>query len=373
MKGFSKFLIFIGLILIGCFFYMQFVGDIPFIDKVFDNMGVVEKDDEVIGQPIKVEKIDNIEYNPTVGNEFAYDKEEINNNVNSTFFINVKLGNEPYRLSFKYPDYLKLLRAEEKELVLGNEEGNVNISFSNTDIKPEEYLNNKSVIMPNDEYYFKSYSVSNEVSKVYITNIYEKYENIYMNKADYLIYNLNEEGNALYIKMLTRDKKIPDSLITNFYNNFTFEKIDNDFKFCKLENNKYICSLKLNNYDNSNKDVFRLEFDADLYDVIEEEDALIPSSAIIETKEGSSNSANIYISIEYDGTGTRKKQLEASYYSDEVVNGYKARVRNYTSNPNKKVYNYEIIPNTYLRIEVDTSEGFFDTASNTFNGFKVSR
>ena len=127
MRKFAGFLIFVGLLLVGGAYYQKYVGDIPFLSNVKDL--VAKEESEVVGPPIEVEKIDTTQYSSIVGNSYDVDKEEIEDNVNNSFFINIKLGKDAYRLSFKYPDYLTLFKGDDSELILGNDYTNIAFWF----------------------------------------------------------------------------------------------------------------------------------------------------------------------------------------------------------------------------------------------------
>ena len=367
----ARFLIFIGLLLVGTSCYMLFIGDIPVIENFFGDIRV--KDNEVIGPSIEVKKIDAIQYNDVGGTNYTVNKEEIDGNVSKDFFVNVLLGNEPYRLSFKYPEDLTLLKGDDNSIILGNDY--TNISFSYTEDKFEDYVDWYKTGERPYNYYVKNYSVNNEVSNVYIFNVYEGNDELFINKAFYLIYNLNGDGKAIKMDVMTKNKIIPDSLLINIYNSFVFEKTNHDFEFCKKEDNQYKCSFKLNNYVNSNNKEVTLEFDEGLYKVeqFSSENTLL-SSALSLTKEDNSKGydyANISFKILYEGTTLIKTETERNKYVEEVINGRKYLIKHY-NNPNKKILFYEIEPNLYVRISIDsTSEEFFDEAFRIFTDFKI--
>ena len=364
MRKFAGFLIFIGFVLIGMSCYQMFVGDIPFLSF----MEKEEEDSEVIGPPIKVEKISTIEYTPVVGEDYEVNKEDLEDNVNNSFYLNFKLGKESYRLSFNYPDYLSVLKASYDELTIGND--STVISFNYEDITYEEYKNFRNNYNT-DGYFAKTFEASNEISKVCITKVSEGNDELFMNKAEFLIFDLKEEGKPLLIRFLTKNKKIPDSLILNFYNSFKFEKIDNDLQFCKTENSKYVCNFKVSNFDNSSKKKVVLEFEEDIYDIEIPEKTLIPSSVSIKSKEGLLESTEVTFDVLYDSTDTVQKKMEASNYVEEIINGNKFMVRNYINNENKKYYYYEVQPNVYIKMYIETNEGSFDSISKTFINFKI--
>ena len=118
-----------------------------------------------------------------------------------------------------------------------------------------------------------------------------------------------------------------------------------------------------------------LEFDEGLYKVeqFSSENTLL-SSALSLTKEDNSKGydyANISFKILYEGTTLIKTETERNKYVEEVINGRKYLIKHY-NNPNKKILFYEIEPNLYVRISIDsTSEEFFDEAFRIFTDFKI--
>ncbi len=369
MRKFAGFLIFVGLLLIGGSYYQKYIGDIPFIENLKEI--TTKEDSEIVGPPIKVERINSIEYKTITGKEYEVNKENLADSVSTSAYIKFKIGNDAYRLSFKYPEFLRLLKGDEDTIVFGDDAPTANISFAYSKMKYDEYLNYRNDFGSDGDYFLRRYEVKNDISKIVMTKVSNGNDSLFLDKMEYMIYDINDVGNPLLITILTKNKKIPDSLVLNFYNSFKFEKINNDLEFCKLENGKYVCTFKLNNYDNSSKKKVSLEFDSELYDIEVNKDALIPSAVSIKTKEGSKDTAEVSFNIVYDGTTVTKNYMEASNFEEKIINGRKFMVRNYVNYQNKKVLYYEVQPNIYVKISMDTSDGFFDTVYNTFINFKV--
>ena len=359
----SVFLIFIGLLFIGCSFYEMYVGDIPFIDNIIRSFN----SSDVIGPPIGVEKLSSIEFTNVSGEAYLFDKEAIDDNVNNKFFLNIKIGDDPYRLSFKYPDYISLFVGIDEELVFGNDY--ININFRYDDDTYEEYIEKHKKIDPDDDYFTKNFSANNDISKIYITDIVEGTDELFINKVNFRIYDLNEKGKPLTINMLVKNKMVPDSLLLNIYNSFTFEKIDNDLKFCKEKGNNYYCTFKLNNYDNSLNNRLVLELDKNMFTIEEPENVLVPSTISVDLKEGDKKQANIDFKVLYDSTGAVKRNLERYEYVEETINGHVFMVKEHTLY-SKTLYQ-EIAPNIYVRIVVDAEDGFLDAAIQPFTKFRV--
>ena len=368
---FGKFLIFIGLLFIGAYFYMQYVGDIPIIDKVFESVGVKVSDPEVVGEPIKVEKINAIEYNSVGGQAYEVHKEVIGDTVSKDFFVNVKLGNEPYRLSFKYPENLDLLSGDDNSITIGND--NTNITINYTYDKYEELVEWYAISPDFYNYYVKSFSITNEISNVYVFNISEGDDELFINKASILIYDKNGEGNGIQINIRTKNSIIPDSLLINFYNSFVFEKTNHDFELCKLEDNIYKCSFNLNNYVNSSKKKISFEFDSNLYEIenFSDENNFLSSSLSLKNKDYNyKNYVYISFDIVYNSSSLIKTEAERYNYEEEVIGGRKYLIKRYSSN--KVNMFYEAEPNLFVRISISSTDGLFDQAFNTFTNFKVN-
>ena len=358
MKKFGKLLIFVGLLLIGGSLYQEFVGDIPFLN--------LKGDSEIVGPLIEVKKVDNIEYETVGGASYDVNKEFLEETIGKSFYLNTKLDNEAYRMYFKYPESFTLLSGTYKELVFGSDK--VSINFYHPFYTYDEYVNARKDVGAGEDYFARAFTSDNEVSKVRIINVFEGNNDLFIGKAMYMISGLNDESKPLEIDMKVLNKKLPDKLILDFYNSFAFQKIDSDFKFCKKNaDSNSVCSFKLNNYDNSSRKKVTLTVDDSLFTIEEPENPLIPSYFSLKA-EGITTAS---FTVLYDGNGVVNNLIERYGFVEEIINGRKFMVQNGTYSQYKKTYTYEIQPNMYIVINIDTNEELFDKVSKTFLNFKV--
>ena len=163
MRKFAGFLILIGFVLIGMSCYQMFVGDIPFLSF----MEKEEEDSEVIGPPIKVEKISTIEYTPVVGEDYEvntrYTKRSGTNLYSLEYYVTIKpasLVKYGYNLSKYFTVYYMLSNANTSiyldALEVSRENAkpkvsyNVSINVLNTDLMHILYKKLAQVVMIND-------------------------------------------------------------------------------------------------------------------------------------------------------------------------------------------------------------------------------
>ncbi len=385
MRKIAGFLIFVGLILIGGSFYQKYVGDIPYVSNLLYSFS---KKAIVSGTPIKVKEIKNINYEILGGEDYDPDIEEVNGNFNKSYSFNMLIGSDVYKFSFKYPENLSMTNADNYSITFGAED-NTRISFGymNATNKFEEYVNNQGKYVNYDEYvqhykhfYYKKYLIRNRLNNILVTNYYienkEKSTSPLIasntTKIHFNIFALEEKGSPFEISIESFDKKITDNFLMNFYNSFTYEKVDDDLQPCHLKNNKYVCSISLSKFDESNKKTVSLEFDKDLFKFRNKSNTqVIPSAVLLKSKEGDNSNALITFVVDFNTRENKDYYKNFKKYVEETIDGRTFLTTTNTTQENMKLYFYEIDPNIHVRITVQASEDSFDRIAKIFTSFKI--
>ena len=364
MKKFGIFLIFAGLFLVGLSLYQEFFGATPFLN--------MKEESDVFGPRIEVKKVDNINYEAAGGESFDVNKDYLEDETfDKDFYLNVRLGDNYYRMYFKYPKSFSLLSATRSELIFGK--NNINISFAYPSDTYKSYIYARKNVEPGNGYYYRTFSSDNELTNVHLINVYEGNNDIFINKAMFMISELYVDNHPLEIDIKTLNKKIPDKFILDFYNNIAFQKLDPDFDVCKLQDDgNYICSFKLNNYDNSSKKKVELTVNGNVFKIYESDDVLIPSNFSLAPKDDS-NRSFVYASFAmlYNGDGEVDKMINSNGYVEEYIDGRKFMVKSYANTPSMKNLFYEVQPSIYINIDFYAGDELYDEVYKTFLNFKV--
>ena len=375
--------VFIGLVLIGLFFYQEYVGDIPYVSNLFYSMS---KKTGVTGSLVKVKQLDKINYNLVGGEEYDPDIEEVNGNFNKSYSFNMLIGSDVYKFSFMYPENLNMTNADKHSLTFSaDDHTRINFSYSNSIKNFKEFVNNhnnydttgyKDVFK---HYYYKTFTTRNKLTNVLITNSYSESKNkstssaLATNATEIILYlyDLQEKGVPFSISIYSYDKKISDKFLMNFYNSFSFERVDDDLQMCHLKNNKYVCSINLSKFDLTNKKKVTLEFNKDLFEFTNNisDPQVIPCSVNLKPKE--SKNSEVYYGVNYSSYENSDYFKNNKKYVEEIIDGRKFLVKVSTNQENLKQYFYEIEPNIHIEITIQASEDIHESLAKIFTNFKV--
>ena len=365
-------LVFLGLVFIGMFFYQEYVGDIPFVNNLLSS---VSGNNGAFVTSIGVKKVNALNYEIIAGEDHIFDVEELDDNVNASYSFNVLLNNNMYKFSFNYPDYLSLSSADNDMLVFSNDGVEMIINYYAVVSHDELIADFDSSSMKSlySHYFIKNFNApKNSVSKIYITNECLENEKYFLDRVSYDIYDITEKANRFGITLRAFNKRLPDSLIANIYNSFTFEKVDDDLNLCDKKNDKYVCSFNTSAYGLSSEKNVSIEFPSDLYEfrnVHNSLPVLIPSEFRVKTNLDVFPLL-VHFSVEYDANNN---YLNGRKYVEETIDGRKFMVRRIKDDPVNTFYVYEIEPNVYLNVSINSVEEGFEEDEKEFGrtDFKI--